>query len=75
MDSQTTEMLWSEIVGGYLQHNRLPRAPADVEDAEQTSFGAKTSLRDNTEAVINNAAVKLLLQELNKQTRVMNGMR
>ena len=44
-----------------------PEPPADVEDAEQTSFGTKTSLRDNTEAVINNAAVKWLLQELNKQ--------
>ena len=71
---QTTETLWWEI-GGYLQCNRLPRTPADVEDAEQTSFHAKTSVRDNTEAVINNAAVKWLLQELNKQTRVMNGMR
>ena len=46
-----------------------------MEDAEQTSFGAKTSLRDNTEAIINNTAVKWLLQELNKQKRVMNGMR
>ena len=68
-------MLWLETIGGYLQCNRLPRTPADVDDAEQTSFGAKTSVRDNIEAIINNAAVKWLCHELNKQTRVMNGMR
>ena len=45
--------------------------PADVEDAEQTSFGAKTSLRNNTEAVINNTAVKWLLKKL-KQTNKGN---
>ena len=75
LDRQTTETLWWETIGGYLQHNRPPRAPADVEDAEQTSFCAKTSVRGNMEAIINNTAVKWLLQELNKQTRVMNGMR